>query len=138
MVEAFEHLGARRIGVFSPYPDDVAALVPGWFAQFGLDVVHSVNVPFTPEQVVSKRSEDLYPVIKREFRGRNMDALAILATDLATFTLIDAFEADFGVPVVSSNLALLWSMLQAMGIGDAPAPGKLFRQPGPSRVASAV
>jgi maleate isomerase len=128
MVQALNHLDARRIGVFSPYFDDIATLVPGWFDHFELEVAHNVNVPFTPEQVISRRSEDLYPVISREFRGRELDALVILATDLATFTVIDTFEDDLGIPVVSSNLALLWSMLRALGIRDAVGPGRLFHQ----------
>jgi maleate isomerase len=127
MVGALRHLGGRRIGVFSPYSDDVAALVPGWFERFRIEVAHSANVPFTPEQVVSQRCEDLYPIIQREFKGKDLDSLAILATDLATFTVIGALEADLGIPVVSSNLALLWSMLGSLGVQGATCPGRLFR-----------
>lgn len=129
MVQALGHLGARRIGVFSPYFDEVATLVPGWFGQSGMAVVHNANVPATPEQVGSRGGEDLYAAVGREFKGKAMDALAILATDLATFTVIDALEADLGVPVVSSNLALLWSMLGTLGVRAAAAPGTLFRTP---------
>ncbi len=127
MVDALRSLGAHRIGVFSPYANDVAALVPGWFGGFGIEVVHSVNVPFTPDEVGAQRCEDLYPRIQREFHGRDLDALAILATDLATFTVIDALETDLGIPVVSSNLALLWRMLASVGVGGTTCPGRLFR-----------
>lgn len=133
MVRALEHLRVRRIGVFSPYFDDVAALVPAWFSQFGIQVVHNANVPFTPEQVISRRCEDLYPEIAREFKGKPIEALAILATDLATFTVLEALETDLGMPVVSSNLALLWCMLGTLGVRDAAAPGTLFRGVGASR-----
>ncbi len=134
MVQALGHLGAKRIGVFSPYSDEIAALVPRWFEQFHLQVVHNANVPFTPEQVMSRRCEDLYPVISQQLKGKAIDALAILATDLATFTVIDTLEADLGVPVVSSNLALLWSMLETLGVREGAAPGRLFRDRAPSRV----
>lgn len=136
IVQALEHVGARRIGVFSPYFDEVASLVPGWFAQFGIQVVHNINVPFTGEQVVTRRLEEFYPLISREFKGRAIDALAILATDLATFTAINALEADVQVPVISSNLALLWSMLGALGVREATGPGALFRRPAAAPVLS--
>lgn len=129
MVQALRHLGARRIGVFSPYSHEVADLVPRWFAQFGIEVVHNVNVAFTDDTVVSQRCEDLYPVLRREFRGKTIDTMAILATDLATFSVIDALEADFGVPIVSSNLALLWAMLGVLGVGEFRGPGTLSGRP---------
>lgn len=139
MVDALRFLGAHRIGVFSPYAHDVAALVPEWFGRFGIEVVHNVNVPFTPDEVGAQRCEDLYPRIRREFHGRDLDALAILATDLATFTAIDALETTLGLPVVSSNLALLWRMLASVGVCGTTCPGRLFRTgpaaAGPSRTA---
>ncbi len=131
LVYALGYLGARRIGVFSPYFADVAALVPPWFARFGIEVVHQINVPFTPEQVVAQRLDDHHALIQREFAGRPLDALATLGTDLATFHAIDRFEAELGVPVVPVSLALLWSMLCVVGVLDAPAaPGRLFQRPG--------
>ena len=139
LVYALGYLGARRIGVFSPYFDDVAALVPPYFARVGIEVVHNVNVPFTPEQVISQRLDDHFSLIRREFGGRPLDALATLGTDLATFHALDALEADLGIPVVSVSLALLWSMLSVVGILEAPAaPGRLFRRPARHPAESAV
>ena len=126
MVAALNHVGAKRLGVFSPYFDDIAALVPDWFGQHGFEVVHNVNLPFTPDQVISKRSTDLFPQIVDALRGKDIDAMAILATDLETFSSIDALESDLGVPVVSTNLALLWTMLDTLGVRGSSAPGRLF------------
>lgn len=128
MVEALASLGAGRLGVFSPYSDDLAGRIPGWFDQFGLRVVANANLPSTPEQNIARHCEDLYPLIVGAARSQSIDAVAILATDLATFDMITVLEADLGVPVVSSNLALLWCMLRAIGVQDAAAPGTLFRR----------
>ena len=126
MVAAFNHVGAKRLGIFSPFFDDIASLVPDWFVQRGLEVVHNVNMPFTPDQVISKRSADLFQSISGAMAGRDIDALAILATDLETFSSVNALEADLGIPVVSTNLALLWAMLDTLGIRGCSAPGRLF------------
>jgi maleate cis-trans isomerase len=130
LVYALGYLGARRIGVFSPYFPAVAALVPAWFARFGITVVHQVDVPYTPEQVVTRRLDDHAALVRREFGGRDLDALATLGTDLATFHAVDGLEAELGLPVVSASLALLWSLLCVAGVLDAPAPGRLFRRAG--------
>jgi maleate cis-trans isomerase len=57
------------------------------------------------------------------------DALVLLATDLPTFASIEPLERALGIPVVSSNQAILWAALRGLG---APPParalGRLFRQ----------
>jgi maleate cis-trans isomerase len=128
MLKALEKVGAQRIGVFSPFMDEVAVLVPDWFAQFGIQVVHNFNVPFTRDQVTSHGLQEFYPLVLREFRGKEMDALAVLATDLATLTIINTLEKDLGVPVVSSNLALLWSALSVLGLKEDIGIGRLFKE----------
>ncbi len=126
-VEALQHLGARRIGVFSPYFKESASLVPGWFEQFDIEVVHNINVPFTRYEVIGHSIEEFHSLILREFRDKKMDALAVLATDLSTLCGIDALETDLGVPVVSTTLALLWGMLRAVGVREGIPVGTLFR-----------
>jgi len=127
MVAALSRLGARRIGVFSPYPDELAGLVAGWFDRHGITVAHSANLPLDTQGAAPSLHE-VYAAVRREFAGRDIAALAVLATDLATFTAIEPLEHDLGVPVVSSNLALLWNMLGAAGVrAPAAGPGRLFR-----------
>ena len=134
MLTALEALKARRIGVFSPFLDEVATLLPNWFEEHGLKVVHNINVPFTRDQVTSHSLEEFYPLIKREFKGKDIDCLAILATDLATLTVIDILESDLNLPVVSSNLALLWCALGVIGVRDDIRIGSLFDYQAPAEI----
>jgi maleate isomerase len=49
-------------------------------------------------------------------------------TNLRTLDVIDALEAELGIPVVSSNLALAWDMARRTGAPMAQsAPGRLMR-----------
>lgn len=134
MLAALEALKVRNIGVFSPFLDEVATLIPDWFAERGLKVVHNVNVPFTRDQVTGHSLEEFYQLIRREFKGRDMDCLAILATDLATLTVIDTLESDLNLPVVSSNLALLWCALGVLGVRDDIGVGSLFDHEAPAEI----
>jgi maleate isomerase/arylmalonate decarboxylase len=55
------------------------------------------------------------------------EALLITCTDFPTLPLIAGLEAEFGVPVVTSNQATLWASLRAAGITDSVAEaGTLF------------
>jgi maleate isomerase len=53
------------------------------------------------------------------------EALVLLATDLPTFSAIAALEAQYGIPVLTSNQTLLWRALSHLG-GSAPNLGRLF------------
>lgn len=50
------------------------------------------------------------------------DALIMPGGAFQTMTHIAAWEERFGKPVISTNQAVLWSMLRVMGIRD-PLPG---------------
>jgi maleate isomerase/arylmalonate decarboxylase len=57
------------------------------------------------------------------------EALLITCTDFPTLPLIAGLEAEFGVPVVTSNQATLWASLRAADITDSIAEaGTLFSQ----------
>ena len=56
------------------------------------------------------------------------DALCILSTALATFHILDALEATWGGPIVTSNLAILWALMGAVSVPDAiPGLGALAK-----------
>ena len=129
---ALEALGARRVAIFSPYGDDVAELVPEYFAAAGYELVANVNRSnlADPYLVVSTHPEDL-------FRGivslPPADALCILATDLPTFQILEALEQTWGGPVITSNLAMLWWLLRSAGVREAlPQLGTLGQHRGRS------
>ena len=53
-------------------------------------------------------------------------AIVLSGTNLVTFPVIGEIEAATGLPVVSSNQALLWSALRKAGVTDDVALGRLF------------
>jgi arylmalonate decarboxylase len=115
---ALDALEVRRISVFSPYSDEVALMVPAYFEAAGLEVVANVNRRdlFDPQLVVNVHPEDLF----REIASvPPADALCILPTDLPTFQILETLEKTWGGPVVTSNLAIFWSLLRATSVPDA-------------------
>jgi len=59
--------------------------------------------------------------------ARGADAVFLSCTNLRTLDVIDALEAELGIPVLSSNQVLAWHMAQATGAPlTADAPGQLF------------
>jgi maleate isomerase len=65
--------------------------------------------------------------------GRDLDMVFLSCTNLRTLEVIDGLEADLGIPVVSSNLALAWDMARRADVAVAgTAPGRLMREMQPS------
>jgi maleate cis-trans isomerase len=57
-----------------------------------------------------------------------VDAICLLATDMQTFPIIEDLERKIGRPVVTSNQALLWASLRALGVFEPiEGLGKLLR-----------
>lgn len=136
MMCALRQVNARKIGVFSPWLEEISSRVPEWFAHFGIEVVKNVNIPFTRDEVTGHDVEEFYFRIIREFRGQGIDTLGIMGTDWGTLSIINPLERDLGVPVISSNLALLWCMLGVLGIRDNISVGQLFDFDTPAEVPS--
>ena len=132
MVRALREFEAARIGIFSPWHEEIAAKAAPWFANFDMEVAYHASVPFTRDEVTGHDVAEFFQRILREFRGKNLDALCIVGTDWGSLDVIDPLEQDLGIPVITSNLALLWCAMGAIGVNENIGIGTLFDRPTPS------
>ncbi|GGO52204.1 maleate isomerase [Roseovarius pacificus] len=127
---ALKHLGVTRIALVSPYVDTVSAPVRALLAQDGIEVVAEASYGMSEDWSVARISEDSTRAAMLDTgRAGGVEAIFTSCTNLRTFGLIDDVEAALGLPVVSSNLALMWHVLRLGGIEDTEGwgPGRLFR-----------
>ena len=125
---AFRSLGARRIAVLTPYAKEVNELVHKALmdAGFVVPVFGSFNEPHDPT-VASIDSHSLQMAIAEITKKHSVDAVFISCTSVRIASDVVAIEAEFGIPVTSSNHALAWHCLRLAGIDDKlPALGRLF------------
>jgi maleate isomerase/arylmalonate decarboxylase len=135
IVAALRALGARRLAVATPYADDLDAHERAFLSENGFEVLRLrglgigaggahefVRIATTPLEAVGAHA--------RACVAPGADALLISCTDFPSLPLIDQLEAEFGVPVVSSNTATLWASLRAAGVDDAiGGAGRLLHGP---------
>lgn len=117
--EAVQALGARRVAIAAPYPDRIQALLPGFVADFGLDLVSTRNLGIQNSLELWKIPGDEVRAFARAVDVPQAEALCIVATDLPTIGEIDALESELGKPVVTTNQAILWKALALVGIDEA-------------------
>jgi maleate isomerase len=125
---AFDALGARRIGVLTPYRRDVNEIVWRYITGHGYEVpvFGSFNEEMDP--VVATIDENsLVQAIDRIREGQELDAVFVSCTSVRLADAVAGIERRTGLPVTSSNHALAWHCLRLAGIGDSiDGRGQLF------------
>lgn len=125
---AFDALGARRIGVLTPYRRDVNEIVWRYITGHGYEVpvFGSFNEEMDP--VVATIDEDsLVQAIDRIREGHDLDAVFVSCTSVRLTDAVAGIERRTGLPVTSSNHALAWHCLRLAGVNDSiDGLGQLF------------
>ncbi len=132
VIAALTALGVKRIALVTPYTAAVAAPMRAFLADRGIQTVKEISFGEGDDRKVARISQASTLAAMLD-AGRNDGVQAVFAscTNLGAFNIIDQAEAELGLPVISSNLALIWHLLQLAGV-DASGwgPGKLFRDHG--------
>lgn len=110
-VDAFNLLGVSRIGLGTPYLDWVGDAGATFFAAAGIESVVNSNLGIKDGHVIAA----LRPAEVRELayavNHRDAEAIFLSCTDLPTFDVVRDLELEPGKPVVSSNIAGIWSLV---------------------------
>ena len=125
---AFDALGARRIGVLTPYRRDVNEIVWHYITGHGYEVpvFGSFNEEMDPV-VASIDDDSLVQAIDRIRAGHEIDAVFVSCTSVRLAEAVAGIERRTGLPVTSSNHALAWHCLRLAGIDDSiDRRGRLF------------
>jgi maleate isomerase len=125
---AFKALGARRIGVLTPYAPAVNEVVRDYLNRHGADVTAFATFDKRDDKEAALISVDSIAAgIAALARSTQLDAVFVSCTSLRLAERIAAIEADAGVPVTSSDHALAWHCLRLAGVNDTvPHAGRLF------------
>ena len=119
---AFDALGARRIGVLTPYRRDVNEQVRNYITRHGYEVpvFGSFNEEMDP--VVATIDEDsLTNAIDTIRSGHDLDAIFVSCTSVRLADAVAGIEERTGLPVTSSNHAMAWHCLRLAGVEEAIA-----------------
>lgn len=119
---------ARTVGVVTPYPLDITASTTAFLEAHGIRVAAvdtynchaSRDIPrITPESVAQR-------VTALHVAHRDIDAIFVSCTNVATFPVIESLESRLGIPVITSNSATLWAVMRLAGhLLPIPGLGKL-------------
>jgi maleate isomerase len=124
IVEALKFLGVESVAIASPYPERINKLLADYLKAAAVEVVSqkglSVECPaFLPP-------ENAYR-LALEVDCKKADGILTSCTNFRSLEVIEKIEKDIEKPVVSSNTASLWKLLQLVGAREpVVGAGRLF------------
>ena len=130
VVEALRALGIKRPAIATSYLPDIDARLVEVLKQSGFDVAAIRGMSLRRSIDMGKIMPDETYRLARALANQadNADGLFISCGNLRSFEVIEALEADTGLPVVTSNQAGLWQALRMAGVEERlPSLGKLLR-----------
>jgi maleate isomerase len=126
---AFDALGARRIGVVTPYDAAKTADEAAFLRAAGYDVLDAVGFALAGSDAFCAAPAQFWRDRVLEIARPDAQAYLISCANIAAFAIIDALEQELDRPVVTSNQAVLWDALCRLGWSDhGDCPGRLFAQ----------
>lgn len=120
-------LGAKRIAMVTPYVAEVVAPMRAFLERNGIEVVTELSFGERDDRRVARIAESsTLAAIEEAGQVEGVEAVFSSCTNLRSFGIIDVAEARLGVPVISSNSALLWHVLRQAGVKGGQGPGRLY------------
>lgn len=126
VADALRAVGARRVGVASPYAAWLNERVRGYLEADGFEVVAIQGLGTEAHSTITlERVEALAAEVNRS----EAQAIFISCSNFRTLEIIESLERKFGKPVVTSNASSMWKMLRLTGDRrSVPGAGRLFRE----------
>jgi len=122
-------LGARRIGLVSPYSEEVNARTRRYFHdKHGLEIAVVAGFAASDSYAIGKlgpeNARDAFARIKQP----DIDAFVVPGANFPTMASIAAWEREFNTPVVTSNQASVWAVGRELGGERIAGFGRLLEE----------
>jgi maleate isomerase len=129
--DIFRRTGATRIGLVTPYTDDVQAKIAANWGGEGFSVASERHCGISDNFAFAEVGDETIRGMVRAVAADGPDCIAIVCTNMRAGPLVTALEAETGVPVYDSVATTVWASLLLAG-GDPSRIlgfGRLFSDP---------
>jgi len=127
-LKAFIEMNAKKIALFTPYPESVNKTILEYFNRKNINIISfsTFNIDLDEDIASVDPKHLLETLIKLDLR--DADALFISCTALPALEILDEVEKKIGKTILSSNQTLIWDTLRSVGFkSPVQGYGKLLR-----------
>ncbi len=115
---ALEAVGAKRLGVVTPYWPVADERVRDYFGECGFEIVALKGLKATSPVNIAAQSEETLRQAMIQVNRPEVDTIIQIGTNLGMAKLAAEAERWLGKPVLAINTALYWHALRQNGIND--------------------
>lgn len=113
---ALELLGARKIGLVTPYTADVETAIIRNYASIGIEVICARRGDRSDNFSFAELSPAEVYDMCADVAAAGPDAVAIICTNMRGPFVVPRLEAAFGIPIFDSISVTLWGALRKAGV----------------------
>lgn len=116
LLAACDQMNIRSLAYLSPYTETVSETLRRVLSKNGIDTPIYGDFGEANEATVARIDpQSTFDAACQLMQDQRADAMFLSCTNLPSFDIIPALEDRLGIPVLSSNLVLLWHMLHEAG-----------------------
>ncbi|MFK7880862.1 aspartate/glutamate racemase family protein [Roseobacter sp.] len=125
---ALRAFGARRLGLVTPYTEDVETAIIANYAAIGIDIVAARRANLQDNYSFAEIPPQRVADMCRDVAAQGVDAVAIVCTNMRGPLIAHEIETEFDIPVIDSIAVTLWGTMAMLGLDYSTlAPfGRLF------------
>jgi maleate isomerase len=111
----FSALGVKKLTIITPYITEVNKEVAQFFTQKGLDILNIAGFNVMADADITRIDPEALKKAALEYIHPEAEALFLSCTALRSVEVIEELEEKLGIPVITSNQAMAWHVLQLLG-----------------------
>jgi maleate isomerase len=127
--EILQRTSVRRLGLVTPYLDEVQAKIVANYSSLGIDCSAERHLGARDNFSFSEVSEQQIRDMTREVAAARPDAIAIICTNLRGAPLVEELEREMDLPIYDTISTAVWKSLLLAGVDAKRVTGwgRLFR-----------
>jgi maleate cis-trans isomerase len=131
LVQALQHVGARRVVLGSAYDDKVNGIAKTFLEASGVEVLDTKGLSLVDNLVVGRLGSETAYELALKVNCADADAIVLSCTNWPTMEVLERIERETGKPVISTAQASVWAALRIIGHTEAVnGYGRLLRELG--------
>lgn len=124
---AFDELGISKLVIATPYIDELNTRERSFLESAGYDVLAIDGIGHKDNLEIGREYPQTAYQMVRDLDTEEADGIFISCTNFRTFEIIEPLESDTGKPVVTSNQATLWNVLETLNVDPTYPLGSLMQ-----------
>jgi maleate isomerase len=114
--EVMRATGARRIGLATPYLDEIQARIVANYADAGFECVAERHLRDPGNFSFSEITGEQISTMVREVAAAGPDCITTFCTNLRAAPLVEALEQETGIPIHDTISVVVWKALRMAGV----------------------